>query len=73
MSLFAVKHFIVVVLVVETSRTKLNTKDDEEEPQPARKVIKPDFSLLFNTSTEVRFYLYIFVLPVIIKHVKLFC
>ncbi|XP_041375454.1 protein spire homolog 1-like isoform X2 [Gigantopelta aegis] len=39
-------------LVVETSRTKLNTKDEEEEPQPARKVIKPDFSLLFNTSTE---------------------
>jgi hypothetical protein len=34
---------------VETSRTKLNNEDDEESPQPIRKVIKPDFTLFLDS------------------------
>ncbi|XP_062607623.1 protein spire homolog 1-like isoform X2 [Saccostrea cucullata] len=38
--------------IVETSRTKLNNEDDEEYPQPVRKVIKPDFTLFLDSFDE---------------------
>ncbi|XP_050399145.1 protein spire isoform X5 [Patella vulgata] len=39
-------------LVVETSRTKLDSSDEEESPPPVRKIIKPDFNLLLNNSFD---------------------
>ncbi|XP_061189677.1 protein spire homolog 1-like isoform X2 [Saccostrea echinata] len=38
--------------IVETSRTKLNNEDEEECPQPVRKVIKPDFTLFLDSFDE---------------------
>ncbi|XP_056002691.1 serine/arginine repetitive matrix protein 1-like isoform X2 [Ostrea edulis] len=38
--------------IVETSRTKLNNEDEEESPQPIRKVIKPDFTLFLDSFDE---------------------
>ncbi|KAK3086612.1 hypothetical protein FSP39_021042 [Pinctada imbricata] len=38
--------------LVETSRTKLNNEDELESPQPAKKLIKPDFSLLLDSFDE---------------------
>nr|XP_022340260.1 protein spire homolog 1-like isoform X4 [Crassostrea virginica] len=38
--------------IVETSRTKLNIDDDDECPQPVRKVIKPDFTLFLDSFDE---------------------
>ncbi|CAC5403971.1 SPIR [Mytilus coruscus] len=35
--------------VVETSRTKLDNNNENENPQPVRKVIKPDFNLLLDS------------------------
>lgn len=41
---------------VETSRTKLNNEDEEECPQPVRKVIKPDFTLFLDSFDVSTFY-----------------
>lgn len=41
---------------VETSRTKLNNEDEEECPQPVRKVIKPDFTLFLDSFDVSNFY-----------------
>lgn len=37
------------MITVETSRTKLDNEDEKENPQPIRKVIKPDFNLLLDS------------------------
>ncbi|ESO94992.1 hypothetical protein LOTGIDRAFT_117664 [Lottia gigantea] len=38
-----------------TSRTTLDSSDEELSPQPIRKIIKPDFNLLLNNSFDVSY------------------
>lgn len=43
------RKITLAIFSVETSRTKLNNEDEEESPQPIRKVIKPDFTLFLDS------------------------